>query len=748
MMRHAIAADPASLHKADTPRRQNIKPLDRWRDAFVVAAGRLNLDVSRESILNEARWSENEDTDEALIDLARNCGLTGRITRTSLHALSSVVLPAIVMIEPQIAGVIIEIMGDQAVVLMAVDGKTVGRAISLEVLEGRSDRRVVLVEASETARTQRVHQNTEPKKTSLISLIFSGSGSTILELSLGSFFSSLLAMATSLFAMQLWDRVVPARSIPSLWVLASGVLLALALEFAIKCARASIADRFGKRADLALSNMVFTRVLDIRSDARPKSPGTLIAQLRDLESIREILTSATLGVLIDLPFSAVFLVIIWLLAGPLVLIPLAAIPILLIPGLLLQIPFSRLAKQGLQEAALRNTILMESIHRIEDIKLLQAEKRFTSVWNQTNRVNGEIGLKQRTISALMSNTAPLIQQLAYIAVLISGVYAILDGTLSFGAVLAASILTSRATAPLGQLSGVLARLQNARTGRKALESLMALPTDHGHQEERYHKPRIRGHYQFDNVVFSYDIEQGPALAIPSMTIKPGEKIAVLGRIGSGKSTLLRIAAGVIEPQQGRVVLDQAPVSMIDVSDLRRDICMLSQEAGLFCGSIRENMLIANPQASDDEILEALQLSGVDQLLSGNPKGLRLMLRENGAGLSGGQRQALMLARVFLRKPSILLLDEPTASFDDSSEAALIERLRDFVAHRTMIVATHRYSLLSLVDRIVVVDSGRIVHDGPRDLVIKALQGGVRLPAHLSDTGSSHPKASAAERRSA
>ncbi|WP_028747963.1 type I secretion system permease/ATPase [Rhizobium mesoamericanum] len=710
-------------------------PIERWVEAILLAARHIGVSVSPELVRSASAWAARTDTEQAVIDIALSAGLVAQFVSIPIDNLAPHMVPALVQIGDKYVGVVVAMGSGVARVAFSVDGTTIERAVPFEQLRGGAGRFLLLHER-EAVRDSRLDSYLSERPKSWLKGIFVSNSRTMIELGLGSLVGNLLAIGTSLFAMQVWDRVVPARSTNTLWVLASGVALALLLELLIRTARVSVADHFGKHADLKLSAMFFARVLDIRNDARPRSPGTLISQLRDLEQLRELLTSSTMGVLIDLPFVFAFLFIIWVLGGPLVLVPLAAIPLLILPGLLAQIPLAKLSNEGLSEAALRNAILMESIYRVEDIKILQAEPRFRTLWNTVNRVSGEIGLKQRYLAGLLVNFSQMVQQLAYVGVIIVGVYGILGGGLSFGAVLACSILTSRTIAPLGQISAVLGRIQNARVGKKGLDSLLALPVDHDPGKDAYHKPALVGRYRFENVAYAYGPEDKPALIIPQLKIEPGERIAILGRVGAGKSTLLRLCGGLATPVQGRVLFNETVMGLIDVADIRRDIGFVLQESSLFYGSLRENLLIGNPLASDEQILEAMRLASADQLLLNQPHGLDLKLRENGQGLSGGQKQALILARTFLRSPNILLLDEPTASLDEATELAIIERLKGWLGQRTLIVATHRYPVLSLVDRIIVIDGGRIVRDGPRDEILKVLTAGG--PANPDSRGKPQP----------
>lgn len=695
--------------------------IEPWVDTLLLAARTLGVQSSPELVHSASVWAGESEFHDAIVDVALSAGLIGQFVKWDIRDLSQIMLPALMPISSKYVGMIVSINDGIVNLVVPVSGKVVERALPIDQLSGFLEHPILLVRERDAVRDGRLDDFMTFKPDNWLRDIFINNKGTIFELCIGSLFGNFLAIGTSLFAMQVWDRVVPARSTDTLWVLASGVALALAIEFCIRTARITLADHFGKRADLRLSALFFSRALDIKSDARPKSPGTLISQLRDLDQMRELLTSTTMGVMIDLPFVILFLFIIWMIGGPLVWVPIAAIPILIIPGLIAQVPLSDLADQGLSETALRNALLMETIHRVEDIKILQAEPRFRNLWNKVNRVAADISMKQRFYSSLILNFTSTVQQLAYIGVVITGVYGIIDGNLTFGAVLACSILTSRTIAPLAQVSGVFTRLQNARVSKRSLDGLLSLPVDHDPEKDGYHKPNLVGNYRFEKVLYGYDPEEPPVLSIPSLRIKQGEKIAILGRVGAGKSTLLRLAGGLAQPQQGRILFNGISMNLIDVADVRRDIGFLMQDSSLFYGTLRENLLLGNPLASDEEVLEAMHISCADQLLLNQPHGLDLILREGGKGLSGGQKQTLMLSRLVLRSPNILLLDEPTASLDEATEVAVISRLNEWIGNRTMIVATHRYSMLSMVDRIIVVEGGRIALDGPKDDILNGLK---------------------------
>lgn len=489
--------------------------------------------------------------------------------------------------------------------------------------------------------------------------------------------------------MQVWDRVVPAQSIPTLWVLALGVLTALVFEYLLRTARATVMDKVGKRADQAISSLVFARAMDIRNDARPKSTGSFIAQLRDIEQLRELLTSTTVMAFIDLPFVVLFFAFFALLAGPLVLVPIAVVLAIVAAGLALQVPLSRLAREGMRESALRNAMLVESIERVEEIKSLQ--------------------------------------QLSYTALLVAGTYMVLAGRMSMGALIACSILSSRVIALFAPMGQAFARWQNAKVALSGLEELLARPVDHDPGRGLLRRTTLRGQYEFQNVRYQYGEKEALVFQADGLAIRAGERVALLGRIGAGKSTLLRLLAGMAQPTGGKILLDGTDMDIISPDDLRREIGFLGQGAQLLLGTVRENLAVGRPDASDEEILEALAVSGGLPLVQGHPHGLDRMLQEGGVGLSGGQRQTLLLARTFLRNPNILLLDEPTASMDEGTERQFVERLRNWTGDRTVVVATNRAGLLPLVDRIIVIDHGRVVLDGPKAEVLKALSRPAVVP---------------------
>jgi len=530
--------------------------------------------------------------------------------------------------------------------------------------------------------------------------------------------ANILALATILFSMNVYDRVIPAQSVPTLWVLAGGVLIAAIFEFSLRVARIYLSDIIGKRADLRISDRVYGHALRIKNSERSKSTGTFISQIRELEGVRELVTSTTISAIADLPFFLLFLGVFWVIGGNLFWVMLIVVPLMIIPGILAQKPLAKLANEGMREGAIRNAMLVESVQGIEDIKLLRAEARFQNQWNHMNEVSADIAMRQRKIVGVMTAWTQKIQGLTFAIVVLVGCFAVMDGEMTTGALVACSILSSRMLAPISQIAGVLGRLQQAKVAKQGLDELMKKPVDQPEHSHLIHRPVLNGHYELSGVSFKYgEDDPKPTLMVPKLEIKAGEKIAILGRNGAGKSTLLQLFSGMQTPNQGKIKLDGVELGLIDPADVRRDMGLLNQNAHLFFGTVRENLTLGAPLANDDDILQALRITGALAFVQEKKEGLDHLILEGGVGFSGGQKQALLLARLLLRQPNILLLDEPTAAIDDVSEKQLIDHLKMWLGHRTLVVATHRRAVLELVDRIIVVNDGKIVMDGPRDQIL-------------------------------
>ena len=694
-----------------------------WLDAMLFVARHYGIGASEESVRVSLAWERGAPLDTLLDHMARQLGLTVRLGEFSDAMLDPWRLPLVVEFDNGEVGVVRASDGHgQLGVLLGGDH---GLETALPLAELRLHaKRVAVLRPNTAVPDARVDDYIKPYKANWFWAIALRDWRRYGDIVLASMFANVLALASMIFSMQIYDRVVPAQSEPTLWVLFGGVMLAVVFEFMLRVSRTHISDVIGKRADLKVSDVVFGHALRLRTDARSKSTGSFIAQVREVEQVRELLTSTTISAGADLPFFLLFLVVLWLVAGPLALVALAAVPLLVIPGLLIQKPLARLASEGMRESALRNALLVEAVEGIEDIKLMRAEPRFQNQWNHVNDVSAGVSMRQRFLTSLLMTWTQEVQTIVYAVVLLAGCFLVMRGDMTTGALVGSSILASRMISPLAQLSGVFARWQQAKVARAGLDQLMQRPVDQADGARLVHAPALHGNYALAGVEFRYGKEdKSPALTIAQLQIQAGDKVALLGRMGSGKSTLLQLLAGLQSPQQGHVALDALDLSLIDPADLRRDMGLLTQNARLFHGSIRENVTMGMPLATDDQVFEAVAMAGALSFLQSRAEGLDELIHEGGLGLSGGQRQALLLARTLIRQPSIVLLDEPTAHFDEVTERHVIDSMGAWLGPRTLVVATHRMPVLQWVDRIVVIDGGRIVMDGSKDQVLGRLSHG-------------------------
>ena len=531
-----------------------------------------------------------------------------------------------------------------------------------------------------------------------------------------------LAVGVSLFSLQVWDRVIPAQSINSLTVLALGAIVAVLFELVLRLQRAWLIDDVGKKVDLSISSTVFGHMLDLKPDARPQSLGSVASQIREINQIRESISSSMLSAAIDLPFTVIFIAVIYVIGGALAWPIVAVIPIVLVIGISAQFPLARLAKAGLEEASLRNGLIVETVLKADEIKLQQAEPTMKLRWERAVDTANTIGNKQRRWRNFLTNATQSLQQFSYISVICYGAISVIAGDLTMGQVIACSILANRSIAPLMQLSQVMGAFQSSRVAKTSIDGLMQLASDTPNKDH-LRRDLSAPDFAIQNMKYIYPGTEHQVLELPKLEIKFGEKIGVIGKIGSGKSTLLRILSGLAAPSEGSVRLDGTELGAIHPNDLRRATGFLSQNAALMRGSIRDNLLIARPSASDDELVHACEISGAMALIRNNPRGLDMMINEAGEGLSGGQKQSLLLARTILRDPPILLMDEPTASMDDGSEANFTKSIHKWADDKTVVIATHRMRPLKMVDRLIVVNEGRIVMDGPKDQVLAKFQTG-------------------------
>jgi ATP-binding cassette subfamily C protein LapB len=695
---------------------------DAWLEALERVAKHYRIPVSLQATKLAAVADINTDAKAKIRAMARHMGLGVRLVTPAEISLSTWHLPFILILRDSQLAVVHTLSSDGQASVWLTGEEGLEQPFRLEDLLAETEI-VVLARPSKTIPDARVDAYIKPYEDNwLRGILFSDMGSYGHVL-IASLIANTLGLAGILFSMQVYDRVVPAQSFNTLYVLFSGVLLALLFDFLMRRARMGIIDVLGKQTDLQMSDVVFGHALRVRNRARPTSTGSFIAQLRDVEQVRELLTSTTVAALADLPFFFLFLLIYWFLAGHLIFIPLGALALLIIPGLFLQRRLRRHANQAMREASLRNAMLVETVQGIEDIKGLQAEDRFQQQWNHFNAVTGEAQLRLRALTNSLSVWTQNVQTGVYAVTVFVGAPMIIAGDMTTGALVGASILGSRMLAPMAQFSQILGRLQHARIAKKGLDQLMQMPVDHPDNETRIHCPKIGGSYHLKDALFRYgDQNSTPVLLVKELKVVEGECIALLGRNGAGKSTLLLALSGLLDASEGEVLLDNLSLPQIDPADVRRDIGLLTQNSRLFFGTLRENITMGAPDASDAEIQRVLAMVGADGFVRKLPKGLEHLVQEGGGGLSGGQKQAILLARLLIRDPSVVLLDEPTSTMDESTERHFIEQFAKWSVGRTVVIATHRMRVLELVQRLIVIENGQVALDDGKERGLQTLLG--------------------------
>ncbi|CAH0342858.1 type I secretion system permease/ATPase [Rhizobium sp. CECT 9324] len=545
---------------------------------------------------------------------------------------------------------------------------------------------------------------------------------TYLRVVFAALFINLIALASPLFTMNVYDRVLPNKAIPTLWVLAVGITIAYLFDFLLKTARSSLIDHAGRSADMRLSQMIFDKVLNTSLASRPMSTGEYANRVMQYEFVREFFTSNTIGLLIDSAFVFIFLIVIYLIAGWLVVIPSVAFLLSIAIGFWAQAQIGHRMAAAANEASRRQSLLVETISTIETLKSLRAEAGMLRRWQELMKYSSRTSEEIKNISSNAINMTTFVQQMVGVLIVIAGTYQFSEGNLAMGAIVATVMLAGRAGAPLGQVAMTLARFRQATMSLRILDKIMELPDDRPSTVGFVNRSIRHGGFSFQNVSFSYPGSDYPVLNQLSLTVAPGERVGLIGRIGSGKTTLGRLLDGLYLPTDGRLLIDGVDIRQYHMAEVREAVGIAGQSSDLFSGTVKENLLIGRADATDEELVEVARIAGVDDFVANHPRGFDMPVGERGSNLSSGQKQALTIARLLLTKPKIVFLDEPSGAMDLASERNLINRLSTaFGRDTTLVIATHRHSMLELVDRLVVIEKGRIVADGPKQVVIEAMQ---------------------------
>jgi ATP-binding cassette, subfamily C, bacterial LapB len=546
------------------------------------------------------------------------------------------------------------------------------------------------------------------------------------HVALAAFIINTLALASPLVIMNVYDRVVPNGAAASLAALAIGLTIAIVFDFVLRTVRSRIIDMTGKKIDVVLAASIFEHVQALKMAQRPGSVGILANQMRDFDSVREFFTSGTVVAATDLMFALIFIAVLFMIAGPLAWIPLGVLPVMVIVGLLIQRPLDRAMRRLQAESAARHGVLVEALSGMETVRAIGAEPRMQTAWERSIAATARSSEDVHFWASMALTASGTAQQVTSLLMVVIGVFLIIDGSITVGALVASTMLAGRTLAPIAGIATVITRATQTIIALKAIDRVMNLERERPANRTYVARRVEQGSIAFENVTFRYPKGAEDALDKVSFRIAGGERIGIIGRVGSGKTTLGRLMVGFYEPQDGRVLVDGIDLRQYDPADLRTGIGFVLQDTDLFYGKLRDNIAFGRPSATDAEVVAAARLSGVEAFIAGHPLGYDMPIAEGGSSLSGGQKQAIGLARALIRKPKVLFLDEPTAHFDVRSEADFLERLKALGEQNlTVIISTHRLSLLAFVDRLLLFERGKLVADGPRDRVLGMLQGGPR-----------------------
>lgn len=648
---------------------------------------------------------------------AAKSGIDAKVVeRAELVDINSIALPAVLLLEDNQACVLLSIdtVTHQCVVQFSLDRTP--ETSDVHTLQNRYTGFVILCKPAPDL------QLAQPEKHWFWSAL-AQSWRIYRDVILASFLINLFAIFSPLFTMNVYDRVVPNNAIETLWVLVIGISIVFTFELLVKTLRVYFLEIAGKKADVLMSSAIFEHVLGIRMENQPKSVGGFISQLREFESIRQFVTSTTVVALIDLPFVLFFVLIVFFIGGWLVLVPLVIAPLMVAYGMMIQPALRKAVESGYGLTNQKHALLNEAVSQREAIKSLVAEGYWQRLWEN---VVGELavsGQKGRLLTMGVNHVSMFLQQFATVVTVTAGVYLIGAGNLTMGALIASVMLISRALAPMGQVVNLQANYFQTRTAIDGINQTMSLPLDRPTGRTFLQKTAIHGEIEFRNVSFAFNKESLPVLQNVSFRIKPGEKVAVIGRIGSGKSTLQKLVMGLYQPTGGMVLIDGVDLRQLDPAFVRMCMSHMSQEFLLFDDSVRNNITRGELFPDDARLAKVVVATGVAEFVRENPLGLDMPVGERGGYLSGGQRQSVMMARTLFREASVYLLDEPTSQMDSSSEELVRRELPHWTAGATVLLTTHKASMMDLVDRIIVLDRGRVVADGPRQQVLEALQRG-------------------------
>jgi ATP-binding cassette subfamily C protein LapB len=727
----ARTPDAAAPIEPTEPAQTEQRTVDPLADALVYLAARHGRALSRDALLAGLPVTDGRLTIKLLPRAALRAGLEAEAMRRDLSDIPALVLPALLIMKDGSTRILMEI--DR----ITRKAKVVNPTKAEDIPEGPEPEYsgyCFLVRPTAETDPRAVAAGDLPRSHWFWSVVrrFWGNYSHV---AIAALVVNILALAAPLFVMNVYDRVIPNGAIPSLIALAFGLGIAIVFDFVLRVVRSQIIDMTGKQVDVVLAANIFEHVMSLKMAQRPQSVGILANQLRDFDSVREFFTSGTVVTITDLAFALVFLMVLYLIVGPLAIVPAIMLPLMILVGFALQRPLDRAMKRLQAESAARHGVLVEALSGMETVRATGAEARMQTAWERSVAATARSGEDVHYWASFALNAASTATQVTNMAIIIWGVFLVMNGDISMGALVAASMLAGRVMAPIAGIAAVITRATQTLTSLKAIDRVMELERERPIGRSYVTRRIEHGRVAFENVTFKYPNAPQNALEKVSFKIEPGERVGIIGRVGSGKTTVGRLLVGFYDPDEGRISVDGIDARQYDPADLRAGVGFVLQDTDLFFGKLRDNITLGKTSASDDEVLAASRLAGVEGFIAGHPQGYDMPIAEQGRSLSGGQKQAIGLARVLIRQPKILYLDEPTAHFDVRSESEFLERLKTLASREmTIIVSTHRLSLLALVDRLLLFEKGRLIADGPRDAVLARLRGSGPRPAGATGAG--------------
>ena len=654
---------------------------------------------------------------------ASRAGFASTLVRKDLEQISPLVLPCILMLR-----------GKKACILQSFSkDKKTANIITPELSTGTSTIEISKLKEEYLGYAYYLKREFVPEDTSSTKLIDAGndhwfwgtlkrSKKIYFDVVLASFIINLFVLASPLFTMNVYVRVVPNNAVETLWVLALGVSVVYGIDLFLKFVRSYFLEIAGKKSDIIMSSILFERVMDMKFSNKPKSVGSFASNLKEFDTVRNFFSSASLAAIVDLPFAIIFLIVTYFIGSYIVLVPIVIMIAILCYTFFIKDPLQNAIKSTFEASAIKNGILIESLSSLETIKTLGASGHIQWNWEEATGEIANRSIKSKIITTSITTVTSFLVQLNTIAIIVLGVYMIQDTHLTMGGLIAAVMLSSRAIAPMGQVASLAANFEQTKTAYQSLSKIMQMPVERPEGKKFVRRNSFDGKIEFKNVSFTYPDTTKGSLDRINFVIQPGEKVGIIGKNGSGKTTLQKLILGLYSPTEGSVLIDGIDINQIDPADLRRNIGYVPQDVVLFKGTVRENIVQKAPYVDDIQIIKAAKVSGVDEYVNAHPLGFDMPVFERGDGISGGQRQSIAVARAFLLDSPIILLDEPTNSLDNTVENKLKINLKTNTANKTMLLVTHRTSMLDLVDRLIVMDNGKILLDGPRDEVLARLSG--------------------------